>query len=157
MKQHPAVLALIAAAVVTALSQAQSAANLSGEWKMNPGKSDFGGVPAPELITRSIKYADPTLEISTHQKGAQGETTSELKYTTDGKECVNKMPGGEAKGTAKWQGGNLVIQSVRNFQGTEVKSSETWALSEGGKVLTIASHISLPGRDSDLKLVFEKQ
>ena len=93
MKQHPAVLALIAAAVVTALSQAQSAANLSGEWKMNPGKSDFGGVPAPELITRSIKYADPTLEISTHQKGAQGETTSELKYTTDGKECVNKMPG----------------------------------------------------------------
>ena len=38
------------------------------------------------------------------QRGAQGEVTTELKYTTDGKASVNKVAGGEAKGTAQWQG-----------------------------------------------------
>jgi hypothetical protein len=156
MKERVAVSAFLSV-FLAGIIQAQSVPNLSGNWKLNAAKSDYGGVPAPEVMTRAIKHNDPSLEISSYQKGAQGETKSELKYTTDGKECVNKMTGGEAKGTAKWQGGNLVIQSVRNFQGAEVKSSETWTLSGGGKVLTISSHIVLPQRESDIKLVFEKQ
>ncbi len=40
-------------------------------------------------MTRTIKHNDPMLQISTHQKGAQGEATTELKYTTDGKPAEN--------------------------------------------------------------------
>jgi hypothetical protein len=67
------------------------------------------------------------------------------------------MTGGEAKGTAKWQGGNLIIQSVRNFQGAEVKSSETWILWSDHKTMTVTSHIVTPQKESDIKLIFEKQ
>ena len=72
-------------------------------------------------MTRTIKHDDPALQISTHQKGAQGEATTELKYTTDGKPAENKG----SKGTAKWDGDKLVVDSVRDFQGTELKISRS--------------------------------
>jgi hypothetical protein len=151
--------AIFATSVFLAASHAQAAANFSGEWKMNAAKSDFGpmAAQAPEVLTRSIKHNDPVLEISTHQKGAQGETTTQLKYTTDGKECVNKLPQGDAKGTAKWQGNNLIVESVREAQGIEIKAKETWTLSDGGKVLTILNHVIIPQGEFDVKYAFDKQ
>ena len=131
--------------------------NFSGEWKMNVAKSDFGPVPAPEVFTRTIKHADPSIEYSTRQKGEQGDVTTEIKYTTDGKPCVNKINGSDAKGTAKWDGDKLVVESVRDFQGMQLTSKETWTLSDGGKTLTINNHISVPQGEFDMKLVLEKQ
>jgi hypothetical protein len=159
MRNPLPILVVVAAPLFLTAIQAQAAPNFSGEWKMNNAKSDFGPTAqtAPELLTRSIKHNDPVIEISTHQKGAQGEATTQLKYTTDGKECVNKLPQGDAKGTAKWQGVNLVIESTRVAQGTEIKARETWTLSEGGKILTILNHVTLPQGELDLKYVFDKQ
>jgi hypothetical protein len=138
--------------------QMQAASNFSGDWKMNIAKSDFGPVPAPEILTRAIKHTDPALDIATHQKGARGEVNTELKYTTDGKPCTNKVQGGEATGAATWHGDNLVIESERDFQGTPIKSKETWTLSDGGKTLTIMSHVSVPNQgEFDIKYVFDKQ
>lgn len=132
--------------------------NFTGEWKMNIALSDFGPVPAPQMLTRTIQHDDPSLAISTYQKGAQGESRTELKYTTDGAPCVNKLPGGDAKGTAKWDGNRLIVESGRDFQGTHITSKETWALSSGGKVLTIQNHVSLPSQGQfDIKYVFDKQ
>jgi hypothetical protein len=131
--------------------------NLSGEWKMNPAKSDFGAMPAPEVLTRVIKHSDPSLQITTHQKGARGEATTELKYTTDGKPTVNKVQDREAKGTARWEGGTLVIESWLEVQpGMEIKGKEVWTLA--GRTLTIRNHISVPQQgEFDTTLVFEKQ
>ena len=143
--------------MVSLCAAAQAAPNFSGEWKMNIAKSDFGPVPAPEILTRSIRHNDPVLDIKTHQKGAQGDVSTELHYTTDGKPSVNKVNGSDAKGTAKWQGDNLIVESVRDFQGMELKSKETWTLSDGGKTLTISNHIVVPQGEFDLKLVLEKQ
>lgn len=132
--------------------------NFSGEWKMNAAKSDFGAMPAPDVITRSIKHHDPSLEIKTYQKGARGEVTSELKYTTDGKPASNTVQGREAKGTARWEAGTLVIESWLQVQSVEIKSTEVWALSDSGKTLTIRNHVSIPQQgEFDTKLVLEKQ
>ncbi len=132
--------------------------NFTGEWKMNVAKSNFGAMPAPDLMTRSIKHSDPSLEITTHQKGARGESTTELKYTTDGKPAVNKVRGSDAKGTARWEGDTLVIESWLEVQGAEIKGKETWALSGGGKTLTIRNHTSIPQQgEFDTTLVLEKQ
>lgn len=158
MRKPASAIALFGILLIAGVRQAQAAPNFSGDWKMNIAKSDFGPVPAPEILTRAIKHNDPVLEISTHQKGARGEVNSELKYTTDGKPCVNKVQGGEAKGTAKWNGPNLVIDSEREFQGTPITSKETWTLSDGGKTLTIVNHVSVPQQgDFDIKYVFDKQ
>ncbi|MGH9559053.1 MAG: hypothetical protein ACRD30_07420 [Bryobacteraceae bacterium] len=139
-------------------SMARATPNFSGEWKMNIALSEFGPVPAPEMLTRSIKHEDPSLQISTYQKGAQGESRTELKYTTDGAPSVNKLPGGDATGTAKWDGYRLIIDSTREFAGKKITYREVWALSGGGKVLTISSHVNIPGQgEFDLKYVFDKQ
>jgi hypothetical protein len=148
---------LVSIAVVSMLSPAQAAPNLTGEWKLNVSKSNYGPIPAPQLMIRKVKHDEPVLSITTTQKGAQGEVATELKYTTDGKPSVNKVAGGEAKGTAQWQGDKLVVESTREFQGNPMRSKETWSLSADGKVLTIANHLALPQGEFDLTLIFEKQ
>lgn len=147
--------AMVFAAAITAIAQA--APNFSGDWKMNIAKSDFGPVPAPEELTRAIQHKDPNLAIKTHQKGAQGDISTELKYTTDGKPCMNKVNGSDSAGTAKFEGDNLVIESTREYQGMQLHTKETWSLSDGGKTLTILNHLAVPQGEFDLKLVLEKQ
>ncbi len=134
------------------------APNLTGEWKLDLTRSQYGSVPAPVMVTRKIKQEGISLSLSTYQKTAQREATTELNYTTDGKVCINKVSTGEAKGTAKWDGSNLVIESSQQVQGAELKSREVWILSPDGKTLTIVTHLTLPQQgEFDVMQVFAKQ
>lgn len=153
MKKCFSVIALLAMTFLA--GQVQAATNFSGEWKLNLAKSDWGPIQqfAPEFMTRTVKHDEPALEISTHAKGAQGETTTELKYTTDGKPAENKA----SKGAAKWDGDKLVIDSVREAQGAEIKSHEVWTLSADGKTLTSTNHLVAPQGEFDITNVFDKQ
>jgi len=143
--------------VVAFATQAMAATNFSGEWKLNLSKSDYGPVPAPEFMNRSIQQTDASIVIKTHQKGAQGEVRTEIKYTLDGKENTNMINGSPSKGTAKWDGDKLVVESTRDNQGMELKFKDTWSLSGGGKVLTINTKVSAQGQEFDLVIVLEKQ
>lgn len=151
MKKCFTVVAAFAMTLVAA--QLQAAPNLTGVWKLNLSKSDYGPAPQPEAMMRTINHNDPSLQISTYQKGAAGEATTELKYTTDGKPAENKG----SKGSAKWDGDKLVVESSRDFQGTELKFHEIWSLSADGKILTINNHVTAPQGEFDLTLVFDKQ
>lgn len=146
---------LLAAAVLAA--SAFGAPNLSGDWKLNLTKSQYGAIPAPLEVTRKVKLDGVNLSMSTVQKTAQRDSTSELKYTTDGKECVNKVTNGEAKGTARWEGQTLVIESSQMNGPQELKSREAWTLSADGKTLTIQTHLTLPQGGIDVKQVFDRQ
>lgn len=150
-------IARIAAAVLLMAGAAQAAPNFSGEWKLNLGKSNYGSFPTPLGVTRKIVHADPKLSMTTTQKGPKGEVTSQLNYTTDGKESVNQLQTGESKGSAQWITDKLMIESSREIQGTSLKQKEIWTLSPDGKTLTIDSHVSLPNGEFDVKQVFEKQ
>jgi hypothetical protein len=144
----------VAAFAMTFLAtQSQAATNFSGVWKLNLAKSEFGPAPQPEIMTRTINHNDPVLQISSYQKGAAGEATMELKYTTDGKPAENKG----SKGTAKWNGNKLVVDSVRDFQGAEIKLHDVWTLSGDGKMLTVNSHASVPQGEFDITWVFDRQ
>jgi hypothetical protein len=146
--------AVVAALAMTLLAaQSQAAPNLTGVWKLNLSKSEYGPVPQPEAMTRTINHNDPSLQVSTYQKGAQGEATTELKYTTDGKPAENKG----SKGSAKWDGDKLVVDSVRDMQGTELKFHEVWSLSGDGKIMTINNHIVAAQGEFDITLAFDKQ
>jgi len=150
----------IAATAVFLLTEAPARAaepNLSGEWKLNLAKSDYGKFPTPISVTRKIDHTGSKLAFTTTQKGPQGDVTSKLAYTTDGKESVNEVAGGESKGTAQWIGEMLTIESSRVFQGATLKQKEIWRLSSDGKVLTIDSHVSIPNGEFDVKQVFDKQ
>lgn len=134
-----------------------TAPNLSGEWKLNLSKSNYGSFPAPLGATRKIVQSGLKLSMTTIQRGPKGEVTSQLNYTTDGKESVNPSPGGESKGSAQWIGDKLMIESSREIQGTVLKQKEIWTLSADGKTLMIDAHVSLPNGEFDVKQVFEKQ
>jgi hypothetical protein len=130
--------------------------NFSGEWKFNPSKSNFGSFPVPQSITRKIVQQGGKLSINNVQKSAQGEVTTDLVYTTDGKSVTNKVQGGESKGSAQWIGDKLMIESSRDVQGTTLTQKDIWTLSPDGKMLTVDSHVTLPNGEFDIKQVFEK-
>src|SRR5216683_3286060 len=98
-----------------------AAPNLSGDWKLNLSKSNYGSFPAPLGVTRKIVHNEPKLSMTTAQRGPKGEVTSQLTYTTDGKESVNQLQSGESKGSAQWIGDKLMIESSRDVQGTVLK------------------------------------
>ena len=139
-------------------SAAFAAPNLSGDWKLDLAKSQYGLLPAPLEVTRKIKLEGVSLSRPPTKRPPQRESTSELKYTTDGKVCINKTTNGEAKGTARWEGDTLIVESSQQNGPSEIKSREVWTLSADGKTLTIATHLTIPQQgEIDVRQVFEKQ
>ena len=139
------------------LVRAQDRPNFSGEWKMNPEKSDYGMVPKPEKMTRKIAHNEPNLLIATTQSGPRGESSSELKLVIDGKEQSNKLGATEVKSTPRWEGQVLRIDTKRPFQDGEILMQEKWTLSENGKTMTIATHIVAPMGETDITVALDKQ
>jgi len=156
MKKHRIAFTVFAT-LLTATLAALAAPNLTGDWKLNVPKSNYGSFPAPQGATRKLVQSGVKFSMTTIQKGAQGEVTTQLNYTTDGKEAVNKTQTGESKGSAQWIGDKLMIESSREIQGATLKQKEIWALSADGKTLTIDAHVSLPNGEFDVRQVFEKQ
>ena len=131
--------------------------DLSGSWTMNPARSDYGPLPVPEKLTQRIEHADPALRIVSTQSGRGGQVTSEVKYSTDGRESVHRIMGNEARSTAKWSGGTLLIDTRFTAQGADVLLSDKWNLSADGRSLTVLRHIRSPQGDMDIRFVLEKQ
>ena len=155
MKNCFIVVAAFAMTFSAAQCQAAAVPNFTGEWKLNLAKSDYGPIQqfAPEFMTRTVKHDDPVFQISTHQKGAAGELSTQEKYTTDGKPAENK----DSKGSAKWDGDKLVIDSVREANGAEIKTHQIWSLSADGKTLTSTNHIVVPQGEFDITYVMNKK
>jgi hypothetical protein len=131
--------------------------NFSGDWKLNPAKSNFGSFPAPQSATRKIVQDGVKLSLTTVQKGAKGDVTGEFAYTTDGKPVTNHSATGETKGSAQWIGDKLMIESSRDVQGATLSQKDIWTLSPDSKTLTVDSHVTLPNGEFDIKQVFERQ
>lgn len=146
---------LLAFAAMASLAAAKP--NFSGDWKLNVDKSDFGPMPPPTSQTMKIQHDDPNLKVTTQRSSAQGDDTNDAKYTTDGKEAVNTIQGQETKTTANWDGDNLVMNTKLDFQGNAITISRKWTMSEDGKSLTDAMHITSPQGEFDIKQVYDKQ
>ncbi len=139
-------------AILTLALPLAAAPNFSGSWMLNVAKSQYGQFPAPEVMLRTVEMQGTQLSMKTYQKGAQGEVTTELKYTTDGKPTVN----GANTGSAAWYGDTLVIESSREAQGARLTQRDSWSLSPDGKTLTVSTKVKLPNGEFDVKQIFEK-
>ena len=129
--------------------------NFSGDWKMNPTKSDFGGLPAPTSIVRTIAHAEPTLKIVETQRSDMGDQSTTRNYTTDGSPTTFTSQGAEVRTQAEWTGSTLLVTSVVDAVGVTFKDQMT--LSPDGKTLTSLVRIASPQGEVDLKVVFDKQ
>lgn len=132
--------------------------DFSGVWKLNNAKSDFGPMPSgPDKFERTIDHKDPNIKMTTVQAFQGQERSNDVEYVIDGQEKTVETPMGPIKVTPAWKGDNLEITVKREIQGSQIKSVETWSLSEEGKVLTVKTDISTPQGDFSLKFVMDKQ
>lgn len=136
------------------LVQAQGKSNLSGTWKMDAGRSDFGHGPAPDSRIDRITQDDPRLKDTITQSNRQGEMTYDMNYTTDGQESTNTVRGNHVKSAARWEGDELVIDSK---VGARAEIKDRWSISPDGKTLTLQRHLVGPMGSTDQKILFEKQ
>jgi hypothetical protein len=131
--------------------------NLTGDWKLNVSKSEFGQMPAPSSRTDKITHEDPKLTLAVKSSSERGDFEYQMKYMTDGSESVNEMRGNPVKSVAKWDGDTLLIESKSSFNGNDFTMSDKWSVSADGKILTVKRHMASSMGEGDVTYVFEKQ
>jgi len=155
MKTLMSTLFVIAAAA--GMAMAADKPDLSGDWKMDVDKSQFGPIPPYTSMTCKIDHKDPDLTIVQTSSGAQGDQVLNLKYSTDGKETTNSLMGNDAKSKAAWEGKTLVVNSNLDAGGATIKFISKYSLSDDGKTLTQGLNISAPQGEFEMTYVLVKQ
>ena len=150
--------AFVAVAALSAGLIAQAKPNFSGVWVMVPEKSDFGPVPAPASMTRTVTHQDPVLKVvSVQSGGAMGDVKIETTFSTDGKPQKNTVIDSPMTTTGKWEDKTLVLTSTMSMQGVDVGIEDRWALSDDGKTLTVTRKIAAPDGEMTAKIVMVKK
>jgi len=154
---------LIAPAFLLSFNTQPDRANLSGEWKLNEGKSELGDFGA-RFAARTIKIEQKDNEITISKtapsfQGGENTTTETLSF--DGKVSETTAFGNSKKqSTASWSddGQTLTIKySIkfeRNGETSEFKGTETWSLKDGSLNLQTVS--SSPRGENTTKAVYDK-
>lgn len=127
--------------------------NFAGSWGFNESKSNFGDSQFRFAATSMVVTQDAnTLAVESVMPGRDGEEMkTSARYTLDGKVSENPMFNTTRKSTVTRSSdkSSLVIASTMTLdmggETREMKSTETWKLSDGGKLLSIES--VRPGRD----------
>jgi hypothetical protein len=145
----------ILALALVAGGQSAVKPNFSGEWKVNLAKSDFGPLPPPSAMSRTITHDEPALTIVEAQRSDMGDQNTTRKYVTDGTETSFTANGAVVKGSAVWSENTLVVVSKVDAIGATF--NDIMSLSADGKALTSKVHITSPQGEVDLTVVFDRQ
>jgi hypothetical protein len=131
--------------------------NFTGTWKMDGDRSDFGQIPKPANFVRKVEHDDPKVHVVTTFTTPNGEAVTDVRYTTDGKENLNTVRGGEWTSTMLWDGTSLDLTSKRMLNGSEVSTKERWTLTSKGKVLTVVNKTTTPQAEITFTVVLNKE
>ncbi len=103
--------------------------DFSGTWKMDPARSESAHQDVPigpiELV---IRQTAATLTLETHRTG-----TEVLTFQLDGTEAVN----GSVTTKAHWNGTKLVLETVRDINGSTVTTMQIFQRVANGKELVV--------------------
>lgn len=156
---------VIAAVAMATPSFAQTKPDLSGTWKLNVQKSDFGPVPGPTSQTDVIEQKSDTIKIHVTVEGEQGSTQYTETLTTDGKEVAISAdaPGAHPAPevtmqsiAASWDGAALKVNQKLTYGSDPVTGVSNYTLSADGKTLTVASDYQSQMGDASRTFVFDK-
>jgi hypothetical protein len=138
--------------------------NFSGTWAYNESKSQSGQGNfrggAGQMIIKQEGNNLTIDRVRTNQSGESVKTTE--KYTLDGKESVNTSRMGPSKTIVKWSadGKSLSFSTTRTFERDgnkrEMKSSESWTLSDP-KTLSIVSSFTTQDGERKSTRVYDKK
>ena len=138
--------------------KAEEAADLSGTWKLNVEKSDYGNMPKPKgSFTMKIEHTEPTLNWSRSGTDETGNFSSEFTTVIDGKQ--RPFTEGAITQTQSFKRVSAsVIEYVGKSTEGETLGTGTWTISKDGKVLTQKANTrDMNARPLTVTVVFEKQ
>ena len=143
---------------MTAASAAQAKPDFSGVWIMDASKSNFGGMPSPETMTRTITHKEPSFRVVTVQTGGTTEDrTIDTTFTTDGKPQTNTIPGGSLTLAGKWEGTTLVLAGTMSLTDMAIPVEDRFVLSPDGTTLTVTRKFSATEGSLSVKVVMTKK
>lgn len=125
------------------MTVADARPNFSGVWKLNLEKSVMRG-EMPKQMLVNIEHRDPTVIQQILLTDANGAEQRQIFICRIGTEMKNSIGGVEFRSSARWGGGELVIESRMNARGRDFYFKDHWSLTAGGRTL-IMEH-----RDDDL-------
>jgi len=113
----------------------------SGTWRMDTTRSESAHWVGPmEESTIVIEMSDGqvTTETTRNEPGKPTSFHEKLVFKLDGSETSGIGEGGASvTGKARWEGGKLVLETVRNINDSTVSTSYVYSLSPDGKSMTI--------------------
>jgi hypothetical protein len=147
------------------------APDLSGEWKLDSGRSDLGDMATVDpSITLSIRQETGAIAIRKTISIVGREVVKSFRYTLDGKESLNA---GESlkglKGFAAFVNGVLTVRSEQEgmtmtstgvgepeIEYFKYNSVEAFTLAGDGKTLTLVHDQQMPDGARRLTFAFDK-
>ena len=142
---------VIAISTVILLSQIaafpQDRPNFSGTWKSDPARSDSAHQASPiGPITLTISQTGTQLSIDTRTdpKDRASIANDKLLFRLDGTETKNTgSSGAPIVCRARWDGSDLVTETVRNLAGSTVTTNWVLKMEPSGKEMTIKKTLTV--------------
>jgi hypothetical protein len=127
-------------ALLACVAASAQPADFSGVWMMDASRSESAHQDVPiGPVTLVIRQSPAQLTVETRRsdKKKRAASSEVLTFNLDGTEKTESAAGGELKTTAHWDGPKLVIETVRNVQGSTVTTRQIMSLDETAKELTV--------------------
>ncbi|MCX6585183.1 MAG: hypothetical protein NTX13_01205 [Acidobacteria bacterium] len=126
--------------------------NLSGSWRLNHDRSDFGPMPRPGVLVTRIRQQGGELAAESTGSGR----VNQYRWTLDGKESVNVIDGNEVRAVAGWRGPILQVRSKVTARGRSLAMTDQYSLSSDGRELTVFRTIAGPQGEIEQRFVYDK-
>ncbi len=144
-------------ALVAAALAAAQVPSLSGTWKLNLARSNWGAKQKPAAITLLIAHNEPVLQyhgmvVDTHGDGR----TFEFRATLDGKSYPFTGPYGPGTIACRRIDGNTTASLFRTSDGLVTEESST-SVSRDGQRLTHRVRLRDPSGEMSWTEVYEKR
>jgi hypothetical protein len=175
-----ALLMMAAAIMMISAGAINAQENFAGKWTFNESKSNLGQAPAGGgggqgqaqgrggfrmgASEMDITQQGNTLSVARTRQGRDGQSTvTTEKYDLTGKVSENPAMNNTRKSTVTWSADKKVMTiastTTLSMQGQtrDMKSTEVWKLSDGGKVLTIESINTTQAGEMKTTLVYDKK
>ena len=149
-----AVLSLMAFALAT---WAAPVGNLSGTWRLNVQKSNWGKHRRPVSVVVKIEHNEPVLKYTGAVVDADGDSRAiAFDKRIDGKEYSAETGSGPGKITVARVDASTLSVLIKSDDGRYVQTIRT-ALSRDGKVLTRRLQLKAPDGEQVWTEVYEKE
>jgi hypothetical protein len=139
----------------TLCAQPASDRDFTGKWRLNESRSDSHALPWAPFERFTIEHAGREIRTSVVLKA--GDAPVLLHYTTDGKECRNKMGETSLNSMLRWEGTALLMHTIISDRSASHTEMDRWRLSRDGKLLTIRRQIERARGEIEPVLVYERE